>query len=50
MPDDTQEDPTAAGSGAPNPKGNEATRETIEQLDDDLAERLDVDPTGGVKG
>jgi short-subunit dehydrogenase len=34
----------------PQPTDETATRETIRQLDDDLAERLDVEPTGDVKG
>jgi short-subunit dehydrogenase len=33
-----------------DPPDEAATRESIQQLDDDLAERLDVEPTGDVKG
>jgi len=50
MPDDTHDDTTVTAGSGPEPKDDSATRATIEQLDEDLADRLEVDPAGDVKG
>jgi len=50
MPDERHEDPAVSATQGPGPKDDPATRETIERLDDDLVDRLEVDPAGDVKG
>ena len=50
MPDDRHEDTAVSAARGPGPKDDPATRETIKQLDDDLVDRLEVDPAGDVKG
>jgi len=50
MSDEMKDDVRQAEGRSPSQGADSATREAIEHLDDELADRLDVEPNGDIKG